>query len=773
MASNNIKGIVVKIGANTSDLVKSLKDVESEIKSTQNALKKVNEALKLDPKNVELIAEKQKLLKEQIENTEQKLRLLEESAKDANQALADGTISEQEYAQLTAEIARTTAELKNLNEEAKKSGDANQAFINLGSELDKIGGKISSVGDSLKGFGETLSTHVTAPIVALGVASVEAFREVDAGLDNIVRKTGVTGDQLQAYEDIMNNIARTVPADFNTIGNAVGEVATRFNLTGQELEDLSSYFVQFASVNGVDVVTSVDDVQKALSAFGMDASDATRLLDRLTRVSQNTGANVSTLANGLIQNATAFEEMGLNIDQATIFMGRMETSGANAESVMQALRKALKNATADGTSLNDALANLQNEILNGTDSMDGLTYAYELFGRSGDQIYSAVRQGTLDFTNLAESAEDASGTVGDTFSQTVDPITEMQTTVNELKITLADIGETMATTLQPALESLNTTLQSVNEWWNSLDDSEQQNILTALAVVASIGPIIAIIGSFISSLGGLITSLGAASTLMGTTGLAGTVTALGASIAPVIVVVGSIIAILWGLYEIVTGLIYIFNNWDTLMWALNRDFGFIFDAIKQAWENLVNSIKEKIDEVKGKFDEFKENVSAIKDHCREKVDEIISFFAELPANALTWGRDLMDNFINGIRSKWDDLVNTVSDFGQTVRDYIGFSEPKLGALSDFHTFAPDMVDLWSQGVYDNLGQVEQSANVMAQTMANGVQNVDYSSSLNNISSTLSDMAGSGTPINVYIGSDRIGTAIARSNSRMALISGGM
>ena len=47
------------------------------------------------------------------------------------------------------------------------------------------------------------------------------------------------------------------------------------------------------------------------------------------------------------------------------------------------------------------------------------------------------------------------------------------------------------------------------------------------------------------------------------------------------------------------------------------------------------------------------------------------------------------------------MKKKVSDVAQTVKDYLGFSEPKKGPLSNFHTYAPDMIDLFIKGIRDN------------------------------------------------------------------------
>lgn len=74
-------------------------------------------------------------------------------------------------------------------------------------------------------------------------------------------------------------------------------------------------------------------------------------------------------------------------------------------------------------------------------------------------------------------------------------------------------------------------------------------------------------------------------------------------------------------------------------------------------------------------------------------------------SAKTWGWDLITNFVGGIKANWDKLKNAVSDVAQTVKDFLGFSEPKKGPLSNFHTYAPDMMDLFSQGIKENTSKV--------------------------------------------------------------------
>ena len=127
--------------------------------------------------------------------------------------------------------------------------------------------------------------------------------------------------------------------------------------------------------------------------------------------------------------------------------------------------------------------------------------------------------------------------------------------------------------------------------------------------------------------------------------------------------------------------------------------GKLLDAIGEKGGDLLMAGEELIDD--------------IKDGIKNKIDD-----------AKTWGKDLIKNFTDGIKEKWQDLKDTVSDVAGSVKDFLGFSEPKKGPLSNFHTYAPDMMELFAKGIKDNegvvTGQIAKSFDFGEQTIAAGI-----------------------------------------------------
>ena len=74
--------------------------------------------------------------------------------------------------------------------------------------------------------------------------------------------------------------------------------------------------------------------------------------------------------------------------------------------------------------------------------------------------------------------------------------------------------------------------------------------------------------------------------------------------------------------------------------------------------------------------------------------------------AKEWGKDLIENFIGGIKDKISRVKDVAEDIASTIKSVLGFSEPEEGPLSNFHTFAPDMMDLFIKGVKDNTKKLQ-------------------------------------------------------------------
>lgn len=85
--------------------------------------------------------------------------------------------------------------------------------------------------------------------------------------------------------------------------------------------------------------------------------------------------------------------------------------------------------------------------------------------------------------------------------------------------------------------------------------------------------------------------------------------------------------------------------------------------------------------------------------------------------AITWGSDMIKNFIEGIKKKASDLGKAIKDLAKNyIAKFLHFSVPDAGPLADADTWMPDFVDLMAKGIK----QGEAEINAATQELASGM-----------------------------------------------------
>ncbi len=608
--ADRIKGITVEIGGDTTGLNKALSGVNKKIKSTQSQLKDVERLLKMDPGNVKLLEQKQRLLSGAVEETKTKLDALKDAEKQVQQQFKDGIINQSQMDAFNREMAATQQAFDDATEKARDFGSVTAQQLQIAGE------KISAVGDKVSDFGEKL-LPATAAVGAVGTAAVAAFNELDEGYDTIIKKTGATGDALDGLQGSMRNVLGKLPTDAATAGIAIGEVNTRFGVTGDVLEQLSADFIRFAEINETDVNSSIDAVDAIMRKYGIDASETGSVLGLLTKAGQDTGISMDTLTNALNTNGATLKEMGLDLTGSVNLLAQFEANGVDATAALAGLKKAQQNATADGRTLGDALGETVEKIKNTADETKALQIATELFGRKGAaEMTQAIREGRVSVDDLSSSLGDYADTVQSTFEATLDPPDQAKVALNNLKIAGAELGATIMDTLAPILADLVEKVKAFAAWFTNLDDGQKQMIVTIGAVVAALGPALIAIDKVIGGVGTVVSVLGKVTgfvtgTLIPVVGavplaIAGVILAIAVFGDQIQAVLQAVDNFLQGVFAVdftnVFGPVLgealnvffanVSNIWDAVKGVFNGIIDFVRGVFTGEWERAWNGVKE-------------------------------------------------------------------------------------------------------------------------------------------------------------------------------------
>ena len=730
MAANRIKGITIEIDGNTTKLQDSLKDVDKQLKTTQTNLRDINKLLKLDPKNTELVAQKQKNLKEAIDLTKKRLDALKTAQTEA--------LSPEQYDALQREIIETEGNLKSLQTEydnLNTSSDnalksAGEAIQNTGHKVSQAGEKITKVGDSIGTAGQKIAP-VSAAVAGIGVAAVNSAKELDEGYDTIITKTGATGKAAQELQDQMDTVFTSIPTTAAQAGTAIGDVNTRFGLTGQKLGEVSQTFIKFAEINNTDLSSAINNIDGIMEKFGIDASEVDGVLGVMTATGQKTGVSMETLEGALSKNGGTLKEMGLSLGQSVTLLGNMEANGVDTSTAMTALSKANQAAVKEGKSLDTVLKDGISSIKNAKTQTDALAIATDLFGKKGaTEMTQAIREGRFSVDDLNTSIGDYSTTVQDTYEETLDPWDKMTVSMNQLKQAGAELATELFETLKPVIDQVVEAVKSFTKWFNGLSEGQKQLIVKIGLIVAAAAPLLIMLGSVISSIGSIISVGGKLITGFGKItsaisaggGLISTITSLGTAIAPFLIG-GAIIA------GIIAAIVLIVKNWDSIkkglqnLWKGIKDFaGNVVKGVKDLGGKIATGIGDiktaignKMNEIKTTFGnawgniktQFSQTWESIKGNVSNNIQNMVNSFNNFKTKVANVFGNILTAMTSPFKKAWEAITNFVSNIKNAFKFKIELPKIKLPHIDvkwhkvgDFLKI-PTLSVKWYREAYDN------------------------------------------------------------------------
>ncbi len=599
---------------------KSILNLNKEINNVAKELDIVNQKLELDPKNVELSEEKMKLLGKQSSLAKDKVQEL----KRKQEELGKEKIGTEEWRQLQNEIGQAEVEVLKIDKAMGNLGDSSRSATG---NIKEATGYLKA--DVMMNVAEKAG-QLGQKMVDAGKKTVDAWSEIDEAMDTVTTKTGLTGEALLGLQEIAKGIATSLPsATFQESADAVGELNTQFGLTGDTLQSAAEYLLKYSKITGEDISNSAINAKKAIDAYGLSNEDLARVLDSVTKVGQDTGQSYDSIFQKAIDGAPQIKMLGLSFEEGATLIGRFEKSGIDSSAALSSLSKATVNYAKDGKTLTEGLNETVNAIQNATSKTEAIRIASEVFGsKAAPRMVDAIQRGAFSFNDLAEAAQNSSGTVATTFDETIDPIDKLTTYSNKAKEGLAEVGGKLLETVIPALEPLMGILESAVNWFTSLNETDQQTIVIL----------------------GLVTT--AVMLLLGA--IAPLVIAIGAIGAPVGIVVAAIVAAI----AAITLIIQAIMNWGAISEWLQSTWDACAAWLSELWTNIVTTATTAWSSFTAWLSEI---WSSVVSTGQSLWSSFTSTLSNIFSSLISGAQSLWSNFTSTLSNLWSDLVSTGSN----------------------------------------------------------------------------------------------------------------
>lgn len=634
-----------------------------------------------------------KNLDAQIQN-QQKLvdKLTDAVAKSAEATGEDST----ETLKLKEQLAKAQTGLNKLNDTTAESA--------LG--MNELADNEEKAGDEAKEAGK----QTTAWTVALGQLAADAikqgftfmidslksivnyFKEAVTGAadyaDEIITLSSTTGLSTQALQeykymaDLVDVDLGTITGSLTKLEKSMGSSSAAFEELGISTTNVDGSFrsVDDVFLEAIDALGQIDNETErdlvAMELFGKSAKDLNPIIEQgsegiagFAQEAQDMGYVLSdeTLSK-LSEVQDGFDRLGLAADSV-----KNQVGAAIGEFMLPYLND-LVSAIQDLLASGDVDAFIENisGMLNGL--LEELANALPSILEAGGEIVGQLILGINDM--LPELVPAAVELVSQLATFIIENLPTIINTAVEIIIALVNgLAEQMPTLIPAAIQMIITIVDGLLSHIGELISAALNlidGIVTGLTSEEGLNKIIEAIPTLITSL---------------LTGILENLPKIIASGVNIIVnlvmgLIQAIPTIIQSIPQIITAIVQAFRDYD--------------------WSSLGDGI------MSGVSDGVKQKATAIWEAVTGAVQRAVDWLKNLGSQALKWGQDMLASFGQGIMKKANELLNKVKSVASSIKGFLGFSEPKYGPLSNFHTYAPDMMKLYAKGIEDNAWRVQDA-----------------------------------------------------------------
>lgn len=783
---------------------KQINNIITQTKTLSSEMKKLESTFQAEGRSIQENAAKKKLLNEQIKVQEQRVQALSEML-DKSKAKYGENANETLKWQQAVNNAET--ELNNLKKELKSVPSALQT---MGNNMKDTGEKLVSVGQGMQGIGKSMTSKVTMPIVGAFAASTKAAVDWETAFTGVMKTVDASDAEYQQLSDNIKQMATETASskeDIAGVMEAAGQLGitgvdnlTAFTKTMIELGDTTNIsadeaataLARFMNITGDDTA-NVEQLGSAIVALGNNfATDEASIVSMSTRLA-SAGTIAGLSSTEILALATAMSSVGIEAEAGGTAMTQTLTSIAQAvdagDESLELLAQTAGTTASEFASTweSNPVAALQ-QFISGLSDMNAAgesTYTVlDELGMSGirqsnmlqslalasDQLTAAVQtsdQAYVENNALQDEASKRYETTAAKISQAKEDISNLATEVGERFL--------------PYVEKGIQVVHGMVDAWDSLSQSQQDNIIKMGLVVAAIGPIVTGIGTLIVGAGQLIMAGGQIATFAAKVGPA--LAPIGTAIAGV---ASSAVAALPGIISfiapftpfiaigaaVVAAGVLIYKNWD----KIKEVAGQVGEAVAEKWGQIKDKTSEVWSNVKAKTTETWNNVkstvstvgSAISSNAAQSLNKIkasftqhgggvkgavaaawtgikeyyslgfrtldtltggqlskikdtfVQKFTDIKNNALNWGRDIIENFISGIKEKIGAVGEAFASVANKGKEYIGHSHPTKGPMADDYKWMPDMMKMFAKGIRDYSGLVVGAVDSVATDISVGM-----------------------------------------------------
>lgn len=542
----------------------------------------------------------------------------------------------------------------------------------------KIGKNFQSAGKSLTSVGTTLTKNVTVPLAGIATVGLKTASDFESAMSNVKAISGATGEKFDKLRQKAIDLGGSTAFSATEVADAMTEMAKAGWNTEQIIAGMGGV-LDAAAASGESLGTVSTIVADAITGFGMEAAESTRVADLLTQAANAGTIGINDLGESFKYIAPVAGSMGLSIEDVTTALSAMSMSGIKGSQAGTSLRGVLTRmvkptdqvaaamdelgivlTNSDGTfkSLDQILSEMRGSFSDLTDEQKTY-YAATLAGQEGmSGLLSLLNISQEEYDEIAASMNNATGVAQETAAVMRD---NLAADVEELGGSLESLAITLAEHIIPHLRTFVQWLTELVGKFAALDTETQKTILKFAGIAAVIGPVILILGKLVTGIGSIISAFGKLKAAIpaikgGLVAIKGAIAGISAPVAAVIAVIVALVAAF------------------ATLWKTNEEFRnkmtAIWNQIKGTFDKLCQGIVDRLNKLGFDFENIGEVLSAIwKGFCdllAPYFEGVFQYIADTFDTIVNVILGVLDFFIAIFTGDWEGAWDAIKGIFESV-----------------------------------------------------------------------------------------------------------
>ena len=273
----------------------------------------------------------------------------------------------------------------------------------LGASM-KSGGKSSGMLSKLMGG---LSTKFLAwGAVLAGVAKtfqvvIGKGIEFSKSLSDLRAVAGATQKEIKLLSSQARELGSTTVFTASEVVELQTELA-KLGLTVAEIKDSTPAVLDLAASLEVGLADAAKFTGSIINSFGLEASDAARVVDVMASAAANSAQDFSTLKESFVKAAPAAAALGVSVERTSALLGVIANAGIIGSEAGNSLKNAFIELKKEGLTLDEGLEKIKN-------SSDALGTAIDLAGKRGGPALLILAKGGKDLSELEKTFLNSAG----------------------------------------------------------------------------------------------------------------------------------------------------------------------------------------------------------------------------------------------------------------------------------------------------------------------------------------------------------------------------